>query len=78
MPMNNKTNIKVPKKYQNMIDEIYKDSEGYWAYSKSGFYFGHMGNGCHTAHEYSQSELLTVIRSLKPCECEKCEKEMIL
>lgn len=61
---------KLPKKYQSMIEEISKDSDGYWAYSKKGFMFE--GMGCHTAHEYTQKELLSMIRTLKPCECKEC------
>lgn len=29
--MINKTNIKIPKKYQAFIEEVWKDSDGYWA-----------------------------------------------
>lgn len=67
------TNIKVPKKYQAMLEEIdFEGSEsGYWAYTKKGYYFEEME--CHTAHEYTQKELLAVIRTIKPCDCENCK-----
>ena len=68
--MKNTTSVRMPKKYQGMIAEIYKDSEGYWAYSKSGHLFE--GTGCHTAHEYSQSDLLAMIRTLGECDCKDC------
>lgn len=68
--MINSTNIKIPKKYEHMIDSIYKDEDGYWAYSKNGHMFELME--CHTAHEDTQAELLRVIKSLKPCECDDC------
>lgn len=68
--MKNSTNINIPKKYRYQLDEVYKDSEGYWAYSKKGYYFKAMGN--HTAHENSQTELLKVIRTLKYCGCDDC------
>jgi hypothetical protein len=74
--MKKTTNIKVPKKYQHMIDEIEQDSDGYWAYSKYGFYFEYMGNECHTAHEDTKTDLLKVIRSLKPCNCKECQEEL--
>lgn len=69
--MKNTTNIKVPKKYQFMIQEIDKDDDGYWAYSKWGFQF--KGMGCHTAHEDTQTELLSMIRTLERCDCENCK-----
>lgn len=72
--MKNATNIKIPKKYQNMIEEIYHDSDGYWAYAEYGFHFKDMGGECHTAHEDTQTELLSVIRSLEPCKCKECEE----
>lgn len=71
--MNNETSVKVPLKYQGMITEIYKDSDGYWAYSNKGFMFEDMG--CHTAHEDTQADLLRVIRSLIPCDCDECKEE---
>lgn len=70
--MKNSTSIKIPQKYQPMIKEIYHDCDGYWAYSEDGFYFETMD--CHTAHEDTQKQLLEVIRSLAPCNCEDCEK----
>ncbi|MDH6367061.1 MULTISPECIES: hypothetical protein [unclassified Breznakia] len=60
--MKNLTRIKIPKKYIKYIDEVTKDSDGYWAFSKEGVIFESMG--CHTAHEPSQKELLSVIRTL--------------
>lgn len=70
--MTNTTSIKVPKKYQHMIDTIEHDSEGYWAYSKAGYQFAGMGGQCHTAHEDTQKELLSMIRTLEKCECKNC------
>lgn len=72
--MKNRTKIKVPKKYEHMIEEIFHDSDGYWAYSNPGFEFEEMQ--CHTAHEDTQSRLLSVIRSLRPCECDECKTKV--
>ncbi|MEH7210116.1 hypothetical protein V7094_28575 [Priestia megaterium] len=72
--MKSNTNMQVPKKYQAMLEEIDfegRDS-GYWAYSKTGYYFADMD--CHTAHEDTQKELLSMIRTLKPCDCEQCKE----
>lgn len=72
--MKNNTKINVPKKYEHMIDEIYKDSDGYWVYSKASYMFPN--TECHTAHEYTQAEILKEIRTLKPCDCDKCKQEL--
>jgi hypothetical protein len=69
--MKNSTKIIVPRKYIHMIDEIFKDSDGYWAYSSKGYQFDDMF--CHTAHEDTQNELLKVIRSLNKCDCNQCK-----
>lgn len=60
----------IPKKYMQNITEVYKDSEGWWAYSKKGYKFE--GMGCHTAHEDTQHELLKMIRTMVPCDCDQC------
>lgn len=69
--MTNNTNMKIPKKYVAMLEEIDRDSDGYWAYSKDGFMFRRME--CHTAHEDTQAELMDVIRTLQPCDCDECK-----
>ena len=73
--MNNTTNIKVPKKYQHMLDTIeFEPAEGgYWAYAKEGYEFGCMT--AHTAHEYNQKDMLDAIRTLRECECHECQQE---
>ncbi|WP_163530861.1 hypothetical protein [Halobacillus ihumii] len=71
--MKNETNIKVPKKYQGMIEIVENDGDGYWAIAKEGYYFGNMGYGVHTAHEYTQKEILAAIRTIQECDCEQCE-----
>lgn len=68
--MKNNTTIKVPKKYQRMIDEIDKDMDGYWVYTRKGYYSP--DTGTHTIHEYTQHETLKMVRNLQPCDCEKC------
>lgn len=60
----NRTKIRVPKKYQHMLELVEKDGDGYWAYAREGYIFE--GMGCRTAHEYTQKELLEMIRTLIP------------
>lgn len=73
--MVNSTSIKIPKKYQPMLKEIYQENDGgeksYWAISKKGWRFANMQ--CHTAHEDTQKALLDVIHSLEPCDCKECK-----
>lgn len=65
--MKNATSIKVPKKYQHMIEDIYPDSEGggYWCHSKDGYGFGEW-EGAEIAREDTQKQLLQTIRTLRP------------
>lgn len=72
--MKNTTSIKIPKKYQHMIELVEHDSDGYWAYTNNGFYFPSME--CHTAHEWNQKDLLEKIRDIEKCECHECKGEM--
>ena len=60
----------VPKKYMENMDEVFKDSDGYWAYTKKGFRFAE--TECHTAHGNTQKEILSDIRSMEPCDCDEC------
>jgi hypothetical protein len=61
--MVNNTTIKVPKKYQPMLEVVDQDGDGYWAYAREGYIF--KGMGCGTAHEYTQKELLDMIRTIQ-------------
>lgn len=70
--MKNTTTLKVPAKYAMNLELVEQDGDGYWAYTNHGFQFEEMG--CHTAHEFSQKDLLDVIRTIIPCDCKECEK----
>jgi hypothetical protein len=76
--MKNETNIKVPKKYHNMLDNIYHDNDGYWAEQKVGYSFGGVSKGetCYSAHEDTVADLLKEIRTLRPCTCKYCVEHM--
>lgn len=69
--MKNSTNMKIAKKYENMIESVDKDFDGYWAYSKKGFMFENTGT--HTAHGETQKEFLSDLRSITKCECKDCK-----
>ena len=56
----------------NHISECYRDSDGYWASSKSGFCFPEMGPA-HTCREDTAAEILRAVRVFAPCNCEDCQ-----
>lgn len=73
--MKNETTLKIPKKYESAIKEIYKDSEGYWVYAEKGYIFAN--TGCHTAHEYTQKDIMSAIRTLESCTCSDCQAQEV-
>ena len=62
--MKNSTNIKIPKKYENMIEEVFYEGKenGYWIYLKDGYIHEEME--CGTIHEYTQKDLLNTLRGI--------------
>lgn len=69
--MVNTTSIKIPKKYEHMLELVEQDSDGYWAYTNVGYYSPYMD--CHTMREDTQAALLFEIRRIKPCDCDQCQ-----
>lgn len=61
--MKNSTTIKVPKKYQERIKEIYQDEDGYWCILNPDW---HHVDDSHTIHEYTQADILRCIRETEP------------
>lgn len=69
----NSTKMKIPLMYQDMLTEVYHDSDGYWAYTRTGFMSP--TTECHTIHEMTQKELIKEIRMIEPCYCDVCKSE---
>lgn len=69
--MKNRTTIKVPKKYQHMLEEVFQTPDGYWGHSKDGYFF--QATEGHIAKGNTQAELLQDIRTLMECDCEDCK-----
>lgn len=67
--MKNTTKIKVHKKYQDRIEEVFNDSDGYWCYLRGWCWDD---PGLHVIHEDTQKEVLECIRQTKPCTCNYC------
>lgn len=63
--MINKTNIKIPKKYHHMIDEIYEEKgNGYWVELSEGFVSLEME--CGYIHEFTQKDVLLQLNFIIP------------
>lgn len=62
--MINNTNIKIPKKYNEMIEEIYYEGkeDGYWCVLKEGFIS--TDSECGTIHEWTVKDLLASLKSI--------------
>jgi len=73
--MKNSTNIKIAKKYEDMIREIYCDEDGYWVCLNKGYYAAGVDFECHTIHEDEQKEVIRQIRLIKPCKCNFCNSK---
>jgi len=71
--MLNKTKIKIPKKYEKYIDEIYFYTEPntYAAKLKNG-YCNLNGGGLHYMGIDTQKQFLEELKNIKPCTCNEC------
>lgn len=69
--MLNNTTIKIPKKYEDRINEIYHDSYGYWVYLNRGYCSYNWA--CHTIHEDTHKDILEEIRCSSKCDCYYCK-----
>lgn len=68
--MLNLTTIRVPKKYEERIETIEHDIDGYWVYLNYGWHWDDYG--LHTIHEDTHAEILKRIRETEPCDCDRC------
>ena len=69
--MRNHTGLRVAKKYEPMIEEIYKDFDGVWAHAEAGYIFE--SSGTHTERQDTQKDLYKTFKTLVPCDCEECQ-----
>jgi hypothetical protein len=61
----------IKKKYQSRIDEIYRDSDGWWIYLKRGYCWD--DKGLHTIHEDTQKEAIECLYYTEKCDCDYCK-----
>lgn len=61
------------KSNRNLIQEEYRDSDGYWIYLKPGWQNGN-DPGTHGIVEGTRREAYATLTNAKPCECADCRK----
>ena len=60
----------IKKKYQDRIEEMYKDEDGWWISLKRGWYWD--DPGLHTIHEDTKAEALKMVTYTDKCTCRWC------
>lgn len=68
-PENNRTSLRVPRKYQHMVESIHHEEcdgkRDYWLYTAKGYYSPEME--CGTIHEFTQRDVLAYLRNVRAC-----------
>ena len=61
------TKIRIPKKYQAGLSEVYRDDDGIWGYCADGYYAAGMDgyDACHTIHEDNVADFMRQVRLIK-------------
>jgi len=62
--------MKIPKKYQNRVYEVYQDEDGFWCYLNEGWCYDQKGQ--HIIHEDTKTEVLKCIKYTEKCMCSDC------
>jgi len=58
-------------KKTDLIQEEYRDSDGYWIYLKPGWQNG-LDPGTHGIVEDTKTRARAALSSVKPCDCAEC------
>ena len=67
--------IKIPAKYKDRVENVFKDEDGYWIYLNPGWYWD--DPGLHIIHEDTQKEALFCLRCTQVCNCDWCKEKRI-
>ena len=62
--------MKIAKKYNDRICDLYHDQDGWWIHLGKGWRKG--DDICHTLHEDTQTRLMQELRKTVPCDCDWC------
>lgn len=58
-------------KHEDLIEEQYRDSDGYWIYLKRGW---RIPGDAHGIVEDTKREALSKLRNVVPCDCDDCRR----
>lgn len=61
-------------KLADKIQEQWRDEDGYWIALKSGWQ-DRYNPTCHTIHEDSKREVVSIARDAIPCNCRECQND---
>ena len=64
--LRNSTSLKIGKKYESAISEVFKDSDGYWIYLNYGYISTETQWG--TKHEYTLADLRKQLKTIRKIE----------
>ncbi len=64
--LRNSTSLKIGKKYESAISEVFKDSDGYWIYLNYGYISTE--TQCGTIHEYTLADLRKQLKTIRKIE----------
>ena len=65
-------NIKIPKKYSNIIQSYWEDEDGIWVVLKEGFLS--KLDDSHMIHEYSKKDIRERLKFVCECYCNDCKE----
>lgn len=63
----------IQKKYQERIDEMIHDDDGWWIYLNRGWFWD--DHGLHIIHEDTKAEAIQQLKYTEPCDCPYCKGE---
>lgn len=63
--------MKIPKKYEDRVEDYSIDEDGVWIYLSRGWRWDDVG--LHVIHEDTQKEALACLRNTQPCSCDDCK-----
>lgn len=61
----------IKKKYQDRIEEMVKDDDGWWIYLNRGWFWDDYG--LHIIHEDTKAEAIKMLQMTEPCDCDYCK-----
>lgn len=66
--------MRIPKKYEPMIELAEHDEDGWWIYLNYGWCWS--CTGLHIIHEDTQKQALECLKKINRCNCSECAKSI--